>query len=140
MDRKFTERWIADLFENLENSLEKEGLRELLVKNGRDCARSGAIEHAMEKKGDLDGFLEVMRSWLGEENVTREGPKIRIVYSRCLCPLVSEGPERLPDSYCLCSTGWLHEMFEIVTEKPVEVVIHESIKRGGKSCVFTVTV
>jgi hypothetical protein len=140
MDREFVERWVGDLIDNMENSLEKEELEALMIENGRDCARSGAIGHARERKGDLEGFLGVMRSWLGEENVSRIGGEIRVVYSRCLCPLVAEGPERLPDSYCICSTGWLHEMFETVTGSPVEVIIHESIKRGGKECVFTVKV
>jgi hypothetical protein len=140
MDGKFVERWVTDLLENLENSLEKGELERLLVENGRDCARGGAIDHARERAGDLEGFLEVMRSWLGGDNVSRDGDRIRVVYDRCLCPLVAEGPDRLPDSYCICSTGWLHEMFETVTGNPVEVELHDSIKRGGKACVFTVTI
>jgi hypothetical protein len=140
MDRKFIERWVADLFENLEESMNEDELKNFLIENGRDCARGGAVKHAQEKKGNLEGFLELMRSWLGEDKVARKGNVINVVYSRCLCPLVAEGPEILPESYCLCSTGWLHEMFETVTGSSVEVELGESIKRSGKSCSFTVTI
>jgi len=44
----------------------------------------------------------------------------------------------LPASYCLCSVGWVLEMFEIVAQKPVRVDLVQSVKRGASSCKFLV--
>jgi predicted hydrocarbon binding protein len=62
------------------------------------------------------------------------------MYSKCLCPLVQSGSETLSDTYCNCSRGWVKEMFEMVSGKPVEVTLTESIKRGAKACRFVVQV
>ena len=63
---------------------------------------------------------------------------LHVVYPRCFCHLVAKGPERLPDIYCLCSRGWLKEMFETVLGELVEVDLLDSVKRGADQCGFTV--
>jgi predicted hydrocarbon binding protein len=44
----------------------------------------------------------------------------------------------LPASYCLCSAGWVQEMFETVTGRPVHVELIRSIKGGAPDCRFVV--
>ena len=53
-------------------------------------------------------------------------------------PLVAELKEPLSASYCFCSAGWLREVYETVSGKPVTVEILETVKRGGKLCRFNV--
>ena len=48
--------------------------------------------------------------------------------------------ERLPDTFCYCSRGWMKEVFETIVEKPVDVNLIESVKRGGEACRFTVRI
>ena len=57
---------------------------------------------------------------------------------RGFCPLVAELKEPLSVSYCFCSAGWLREVYETVSGKPVTVEILETVKRGGKLCRFDV--
>jgi predicted hydrocarbon binding protein len=45
---------------------------------------------------------------------------------------------QLPASYCLCSAGWVQEMFETVTGRPVHVELIRSIKGGAPDCRFVV--
>ena len=51
---------------------------------------------------------------------------------------VASGPDRLPDTYCNCSRGWLLEVFENITGKPASVELLSSIRRGGADCRFVV--
>ncbi len=55
-----------------------------------------------------------------------------------IAELVAAGPERLPDAYCLCSAGWVLEVFEAVAGRPVRVEVVQTIKRGAPDCRFLV--
>jgi len=58
----------------------------------------------------------------------------------CMCPLVESGPPGLSPTFCLCSTGYVREIFERQLARPVTVELVESLKTGGRDCVFRVTV
>jgi hypothetical protein len=111
----------------------------LMESCGRACARAGAKASIEPCRGDLEGFLGVLRGWVGPDAVERHGKTVTVTYSRCYCGLQAEVPRRLAEVYCACSCGWLKEMFESVVEDPVDVVLETSIKRGGDSCRFVVT-
>jgi hypothetical protein len=66
------------------------------------------------------------------------GTSFKVKYPTCYCPLASEIKEALSPTYCNCSAGWLKEMYETVTVKPVKVEVLETIKRGGQACRFNV--
>ena len=135
---EFTQRWIVNLIESMDENLDEKTRMRLLESCGRACARSSAIKAAEACKGDLDKLLSTLGKWVGKENVRKDNGTVYVSYSKCLCHLVAEGPARLPDTYCFCSRGWLKEMFETVVGRPVDVDLKESIKRGGKKCRFTI--
>jgi predicted hydrocarbon binding protein len=137
-EKKFTERWVKNLIESLDAHADEETKTAVMESCGRACARAGAISSAQKCQGDLDKLLAALESWIGKGNTGRDGDVVHIVYPKCFCHLVSDGPARLPDSYCLCSQGWLKEMFETVTGKAVRVELLESVKRGGDQCSFKV--
>jgi len=137
-EKKETTRWIKNMLQSLDACLDEAAKTEVMESCGRACARGGVIGTARKFSGDLQGFLDRMAQWVGKDNVRHEGSVIHLVYPRCLCPTVAQDSSRLPDDYCLCSRGWLKEMFETVTGKPVEVELRHSIKRGADSCRFTV--
>ncbi len=137
-DPEFSSKWIRNLVDSLDKHLDLEVRVKLMELCGRACARGGASRAAALCRGNLDRLLYRLEEWIGKGNVQREGDLVRVVYPRCFCPMVALGPSRLPDTYCFCSLGWMKEMFETVLKRPVEVELHESIKRGGKCCRFTV--
>lgn len=139
--QKFFENWITRLMENLEENFSEDERIKLMEECGRDCARSGAVQ-ALKKAsgGDFNKAISTLKTWLGEENVNKDGNTVKLVYTKCYCHLLEKGPDKMPHTYCYCSVGWIKEMFESVTGKPVEVKIHETVKRGGKQCRFTVKV
>lgn len=137
---KFAHDWVRTLMTNMDTQLDESSRVALMEASGRACARRGAVKAALDCGGDLERLLSTLRKWVGEDKVIRNGKQVRLTYGKCLCPIVQSGSERLSDTYCNCSRGWVREMFETVCGKPVDVQLKESIKRGGKACRFIVQV
>ena len=135
---KFIHDWISNLMKNMDGHLEEEIKIKLMEECGRACAKRQAKKEALKFKGKLDEWLIQMKKWIGKENVQKGENYIRIIYSKCYCPLVQDSQPLLSNTYCNCSRGWLKENFETVVERPVEVKIEDSIMRGGKQCSFSI--
>lgn len=136
--KEFTQRWVKNLIDSMDAHLNEEAKIRVMEACGRACARGGAIRAAKACQGDLDKMLSTLKRWVGKENVRKDEDVVYVVYTKCFCHLVADGPPRLADTYCYCSHGWLKEMFETVVGKPVNVDLTESIKRGGQSCRFAI--
>lgn len=137
-EKKFKEDWVVALIENLEEQFDEKTRITLMESCGRDCAKRGAIAIAESCKGNVKKMTEQLAK-IPQLEITHEknGP-IKVSYKKCFCELVSKGPERLPNTYCECSRGWLLQMFETAAQKPVTVEIIQTIKRGGTSCDFLI--
>jgi predicted hydrocarbon binding protein len=122
----------------MDEHLDEATRKTLMESCGRACARGGAVTSAEKCGGDVDKLVSTLEKWVGKGHARRDADVVHIIYPRCLCHLVAKGPERLPETYCLCSCGWLKEMFETVVGNPVEVELLESVKRGAEQCSFTV--
>lgn len=137
-DKKFTQRWVKNLMDSMDAHLDEDTKISLMEACGRACARGGPIDAAQKCQGDLGQLLSTLERWIGKGNARQDGEVVRVVYTKCYCHLVSDGPPTLPDTYCYCSRGWLKEMFETAMGSPVEVDLMESIKRGAQRCTFTI--
>ena len=137
----FTQRWIVDLVNSLDEHLDEETRQRVMESCGRSCARSGPVRVARQHAGDLDGWLGILVKWhSGEEYVQRDGSRITVLCQECVCPVVKDIEGTLPDTYCNCSLGWMKETFETVVGEPVDVTLVESVVRGGQMCRFVICV
>lgn len=142
----FTQRWVKLLMDNADANLDEASRRKLMDAQGRACFRArhpGASPKA--EPGDLDKLLGDLKKFAGEQGVKRAGNVIELQYpkgpngeARCLCPLVRSGPARLSRTYCLCSAGYVAEMFERSSTLPLKVTLTESLKAGAAACRFRV--
>jgi hypothetical protein len=132
--------WLSSLMKNMDAQLDEDSKIKVLEECGRVCAQRHAKTEALKSKGDLDGWLDTMQKWVGANNVHKEGNSVRIVYSKCFCPLVGSLEPLLSRTFCNCSRGWLKENFETVVGKAVDVRLEDSIMGGGKECRFTVLI
>ena len=139
-EQRFKEAWVESLMENLEEQFDEEERIGLMESCGRACAKRGAIGLADACKGDLGRMADRLSGIPDLEIENNSGDVYRVTYRKCFCELVGNGPDRLPDTYCECSRGWLLEMFGTAAEKAVEVEIVQTIKRGGNVCEFIVRV
>ena len=134
----YAAHWVKDLMDQADVQLTEPQRKALMEARGRSCAKSGAARRAEPFKGKLDDFVADLASHMGKDAVQRDGDVIKVRYPRCFCPLVAELKEPLSASYCFCSAGWLKEVYETVSGKPVTVEILETVKRGGAVCRFNV--
>ncbi len=130
--------WAKGLVDDLDAQLSEPQRVAVMEARGRSCARGGPVKRAAAHKGDLDAFIADMVAHMGPEGVRREGNVVKVTYRACYCPMVAALEEPLSPTYCACSAGWLKEMYETVTGKPVTVTVLETIKRGGRACRFDV--
>jgi hypothetical protein len=134
----FTRVWIKRFMDNLDAHVDEPRRLALMEARGRSCARGGPVRLAEADKGNLDKFVSDLAGHVGPEGVRCEGDVVKVAYPTCFCPLVAEVNEALSPTYCHCSVGWLKEMFETASGKPVRVEVVETVKRGGKMCRFDV--
>jgi predicted hydrocarbon binding protein len=137
-EQTFKENWVKALMENLEKQLDEKTRIRLMETCGRDCARRGAIQIAAACKGDVERMVRTLARIPGLEIDRKDDGAYRVIYRKCFCELVGQGPDRLPATYCECSRGWLLEMFGTAVEKPVVVKIIRTIRRGDEACEFVI--
>jgi hypothetical protein len=127
--------------ENLERTLDKKSLQKLMIINGRACASRSVLRKTAEScRSDLANWVKTVGGKFGKGICRMDGNTIYWGHLRCYCEFVAAGPEHLPDSYCLCSAGWVQKMFGVVAGHPVKVEIVQTIKRGAPDCRFVVRV
>lgn len=136
-----TEKWIVSLMAALDKHVDKEERLKVLEECGRNCwlsergrARSPESLRALYKKSkSLSDFLDKLSKVY--KHLHREAGKVYIVYPRCLCSQVHRIPKgQLSGTYCNCAIGWVKALFEGALERPVEVIVKETIMHGDKQC------
>ena len=142
--RKY-EKMMINLVDGLDKHLEPEKKILLLEECGRKCIRDKGerfIQNANElykKSNDVMDFFEKFSKVYDSLHVTDD--EVAVIYPKCLCPIINKIPsEKISSSYCNCSRGWVKELFESATEKPVEVILDESITKGNTRCKLRVII
>ncbi len=148
----FSQTWVKRFMDILDQTLDEPTRIQIMHAMGRTCY-SGAHGKRPDRKpqpGDLDKLIAGIKKFGGDEMISREGDVIHFKYignpaglkvadGFCLCPVVEKGPAGLSGTFCACSEGYVAEMFERASEAPLKVEIVESLKRGGKTCRFRIT-
>jgi hypothetical protein len=133
----------AKLVSILERDLDEATRKRVFDSLGRECARQFRSRTFDKYKGDLSGFLKSVEGpdgWAVKTEYDEKAGTIR-VFDRgphCSCPLVKEGVTS--GAQCDCTLGWQRETYSAILGLPVDGTVEESILRGGKRCVFRMTV
>jgi hypothetical protein len=129
-------RQFAKMLELLESTLDEKRRQEICEQLGRNCARQTGLP--AKYKGNPDGFIELAKGHGETVRYDREKGTVSVASSErdCVCALVDK--KVTPGYFCDCSVGWQKEVYESVIGQPVNVVLKESVLRGGKRCVFEV--
>ena len=131
----------AKLVEILEMRLPEQERKKILHVLGGKCADTYRADLIDRYKGNIKGFLEEgRRQWMAEADFDESKGTIRIVDKgpSCSCPMVKVGTT--PGSFCDCTLGWQEETYSEILGKPVKAELEESILRGGKRCVYRISV
>ncbi len=141
--RKFVGDWAEHLTLVLDETVDEKTRARIMEGCGRGCAERGYKEAAMQHAGDLDGLLAEMKAqWAEHADFDAQTGVVQLSArpaGACFCPLV-EGRKQMPSrTFCLCSQGWMKEIFESVTKKKATVVLEKTILTGADRCAFKIT-
>lgn len=131
----------SKLIEIIEIELPQDERKQILHSLGGRCADTYRNTLIDRYKGNIEGFLEEgCRTWMAEAAYDKANGTIRIVDKgpSCSCPLVKVGTT--PASFCDCTLGWQEQTYSEILGRRVKANLEESILRGGKRCVYRITV
>ena len=131
----------SKLIEILDTRLPEQERKQVLHALGGKCADTYRADLLDRYKGDIKGFLEEgRRNWMAEAEYDETKGTIRIVDKgpSCSCPMVKVGVT--PGTFCDCTLGWQEQAYSEILGRPVKAELEESILRGGKRCVYRITI
>ena len=146
---EFLGGWVTRFFDQLDANITNDEKLKLMNGNGRACHRAG-LQGTPPKKMNLDQLIEELQRRQGPDNCIRDGNDIVFSYretfadangtkGHCLCPIAESMPKHLSGTFCLCSVGYVQDIFESATDKKFRVELLESLIRGGKGCRFKIS-
>ncbi len=146
---KFVQKWVKRFFDVFDKNMDDGKKKEIMQTCGRMCFQ-GSLEGRKVNPVDVDVLIDGINKSTGEVAAKREGNVVDFHYvsnsnglkvadGYCLCPLVESGPAGLSGTYCECSVGYVREMFKTYTGRDSTVELLDSLKRGGKTCRFRIT-
>jgi hypothetical protein len=131
----------AKLLQILGDKLDEKTMNDILQQMGRHCASTMTVVNG--HKGDIDGFISEFKQKYHEDiTYDREKAIITVVgpeRTDCFCPLIGI-QQKTPKIACNCSLGWQKYTYETILGKEVSVELKESVLRGGKRCIFEISV
>ena len=142
--RELLGKWIESLIGSLDEFVDEETKIKAIEKCGKACALyHGSIEKIQEMKRQRKNVEEILQQmnrkemWCGDW--IKKGNIIYSVCKKCGCPLVRSELIKLSPTFCYCSKGWVKSIFELILEKPVQVILKKAIGKGDDVCHFIVT-
>lgn len=140
--KKHIGMWLEAVLSGLESQADRKTRADMLESCGRACARSGstaAKAKAIKSSGKkIDELLqELSQETSGLVEWKRDGETVSLKYKRCFCPIRKEKLVK-SKAFCDCSAGWIKEIFETATGRPVTVRIEQAIGRGDPVCRFLI--
>lgn len=142
-NREFISNWTETLMLTMDGNLDEKTKTKIMEISGRKCAERTYKQFATKFKGNIKGFLETVQKQWAEKTIFDEKKGVITVHGKktkgCFCPLAAGKPTFKTGTFCLCSRGWMTEIFETVTAKKVKVELLSTILTGGDHCVFQIT-
>lgn len=141
-NQEFIANWTEDLMKIMDQNLDEKTKTKIMEQSGRRCAEKTFKTLALKYKGNVKGLLAFMKEqWLENADFNEEKGVFRLVgkkFKSCFCPMVQGKSFLSTKTFCLCSRGWMKEVFETVTGKKVKVKLEKTILTGADHCEFTV--
>jgi len=145
---------IKRIMDQMDLMLDLETRRNFMMACGHACfvGAYGPNPVTPPSSEKVAAFLDHLKKQFGPDAVKTVGSETVIDYAfrqspftglrtadgYCLCEFVEDGPRDLSSTYCLCSLGYVKEMFRRQLGRPVKVELIHSVRRGDRECRFTI--
>ncbi|HVP12681.1 MAG TPA: DUF6144 family protein [Phycisphaerae bacterium] len=150
---EFVDQWVPRFFGVMDETLDEADRKKLMMANGKVCHREYLKSIGRKiTPVPFEKWAEAVKQRVTDGSFRVEG---RVVYFQymssaetglpaaegaCLCPLVETKPAGLSGTYCLCSLGYVKDLFEQTLGTKVDIELVDSVLKGGKRCKFKITV
>lgn len=140
--QQFVSAWTEDMVKIMDKNLDEKTKTEIMESSGRRCAQK-TFQPVIDKyKGNIPGLLEHMKKYYIETADYNKSKGTILLHSKklasCACPMVQGKQTLSTKTYCLCSQGWMKQVFEGVSGKKAKVKTLKTILTGAKQCVFNI--
>lgn len=133
--------WANHVCEYLEQNYDKAAIlnirKDCRCNDGKSIA--GKLRKYLCQADNIEEFVKRFNqaeSFASLEYISEH--KILFCYPECYCACVKRVPEKLPQTWCLCTLGNAEGIFRTLFEKDVCVRLLQSIKSGAEKCVIEV--
>jgi predicted ArsR family transcriptional regulator len=134
-----TINWINQVLSEISQLDGKKGLG-ILKSCGKACCTTsdlyqGAIKIRQQHPttSDPDLLFDAFKiAYYNNENISKTGDTITLIFEACTCPMVKDGIEN--PFFCHCTTGYSEKIFETLFDRKVTVELEKSILRGDAIC------
>jgi hypothetical protein len=150
---EFAEQWLQRFFDAMDDTLDEQDRKKLMMANGKVCHREYLKSIARKiTPVPFEKWAAAVKERVTDGSIRVEGRVIHFQYlssaetglpapeGTCLCPLVEPKPAGLSATYCLCSLGYVKDMFDQTFGAKVDIELVDSVLKGGKRCKFKITV
>jgi hypothetical protein len=138
-EKEFVMNWMADLFDSIEAELDEKTKVKVMAGCGRGCFRRFQFKQDIARLG-MGSVESLVDAYKKNFEVWREGSLVHIRYGavnkQCYCPAARYHPAKPHDMHCECTRATHQTIFETALERPIQVEIVESLRRGGSTCHF----
>ena len=140
--QQFISSWTEDMMKIMDDNLDQKTKTKIMEASGRRCAQKTFHPVITKFKDDIPGLLAHMKKHYIETAKYDKTKATILLHSKkmdaCVCPMVQGKQTLSTKTYCLCSQGWMKQVFEGVSGKKAEVKTLKTILTGAKQCVFNI--
>jgi hypothetical protein len=150
---EFADHWIKRFFDVMDETLDEETRKKIMMTNGKSCYQSWIAESGRKiQPVDFEEWVKRASQQAHDEGFRIDGNTIWFQYNTsaetgaqspgvvCLCPMVESKPAGMSKTYCHCSIGYVKEMYEGLFGRQVEVELLDSVLMGSDRCRFKIVV
>lgn len=140
-EKQFIQNWLSDLMEAIDREPDEATKVRLVGACGRACVERHEFKRnwSVQGRGDVDKLIAALQA---NFEVWREGGIVHVRYGAvskgCYCPAARYRPSKPNDVHCYCSRASHEAVWTAALGRPVRVDLVESVRRGGRTCHFTV--
>lgn len=141
----FTQNFLSDLIETLDNETDEATKIKVMSGCGRGCFNRHQFKKdiAEKGKGSVDKLIEAYKA---NFEIWREAENKNLVHIRygeknangCYCPAANYRPGKKNDIQCYCTRATHQAVWETALGHPVKIDILQSVRRGDPTCHFLV--
>ncbi len=140
--------WWKNSIENMESELGKKKSITIMSACGEKCCGKGQRKTArrlMNESKSIEEFLDKISKYEVKDGELEYKliDKNTIIgkHNKCFCGQVKQSKVKFKnDTYCQCSVEFNKQFFQAAFDKPVDVMLKQSILNGGDCCEFIISI